>query len=88
MEVLVWVLTLEFWPRRAGGQRRGDFLIKDKEVTDIKTKRRHRHMTKTRQKRDDKDKDKSCDHLLKGAILKRNTKERSKGSVHCLGVAK
>ena len=55
MEVLVWVLTLEFWPRRAGGPRRGDFLIKDKEVTDIKTKRRHRHMTKTKQKRDDKD---------------------------------
>ena len=32
-EVLVWVLTLEFWPRRAGGPRRGDFLIKDKQVT-------------------------------------------------------
>ena len=88
---MVWVLTLEFWPRKAGGPRRGDFLIKEKEVTNIKTKRRHRHMTKTRQKRGDKDKDKrmtSSDYLLPGAILKRNTKEPSKESVHCLGVAK
>ena len=63
-------------------------MIKEKEVTHIKTKRRHRHMTKTRQKRDEKDNNKSSDHLLPGAVLKRNTKEPSKESVHCLGVAK
>ena len=45
-------------------------------------------MTKTRQKRDEKDNNKSSDHLLPGAVLKRNTKEPSKESVHCLGVAK
>ena len=64
MEVLVWVLTLEFWPRRAGGPRRGGFLIKDKEETNIKTKRRHRHMTKTRQKRGDGAKTKTKPKVL------------------------
>ena len=59
VEVLVWVLTLEFWPRRAGGPRKGDFLIKEKEVTNIKTKKRHRHMTKTRRKGGDKAKTKT-----------------------------